>query len=322
MRTGPGGAYFGRTLDLDRSYGERLFLAQGRFPLKFQTMGTLFHHHPILGMAVTAEGLPLYYDATNNWGLSMAGLNFPGNARYLPVEPEKDNVSAFELIPWVLGQCATVAEARQLLQRVNLANLPLREDIPLAPLHWLIADSSGAIVAEPMKQGLRIYDNPTGVLTNNPPFPYQLFQLNNYRGLSPQTPESTFSPEAELRVYSQGLGGLGLPGDASSMSRFVRMAFHAGNAAWSDDTALDMQQVFHLLDSVAMVKGCCKTESGTDDYTVYSACLHKGCYAYTTWENRKIQAIRMEEEDLEGENLLEFPLFREPSVANQRKNHV
>ena len=109
----------------------------------------------------------------------MAGLNFVGNAVYSEVQPDVENIAQFEFIPWILSLGASLAEVRKLLNRINIVNTPFSEQLPLAQLHWIIADENESITVESMSDGLHIYDNPVGVLTNNPPFPQQMFQLNN-----------------------------------------------------------------------------------------------------------------------------------------------
>lgn len=165
---------------------------------------------------------PLYYDAINEKGLGMAGLNFVGNAVYgepvlgkeertagekktgmaegHEIEAEIDNVAQFELPLWLLGQCASVKEARVLLSRINITNTPFNEKYPVSQLHWMIADREETIVVEAVADGLHVYDNPVGVLANNPPFPQQMFRLNDYRSLSPIQPENSFVPGLELRL--------------------------------------------------------------------------------------------------------------------------
>jgi len=215
--------YFGRTLDYEFSYGEEIVVMPRRFPLNFQ-------HYALVGMAHVAEGTPLFYDAINEKGLGMAGLNFVGNADYKSLVPGKDNVASFEFIPWILGQCANLEEARQLLARMNLVSTPFAPSLPASQLHWLIADSTGAITVECVKEGLKVYDNPAGVMTNNPPFPAQMMNLNNFMHLSRKQPENHFSGNLPLQCYSRGMGALGLPGDLSSQSRFVRVAFVRANS--------------------------------------------------------------------------------------------
>ncbi len=307
------GRLFGRNLDLDRSLGEEICILPRQFPLKFRHEGLLEHHYAMIGMAVMAEGVPLYYDACNEEGLAMAGLNFPGNACYFPEAPGKDNVAAFEFIPWILGRCANLGEARALLARLNLTDTPFHPMLPPSPLHWMIADREGSLVVESTAEGLQVYENPADVLTNNPAFPYHLFQLNNYRHLSVDTPPNTFG--TELEVYCQGLGGIGLPGDVSSMSRFVRMAFLSKNAEAADG----LSQFFHLLDSVKMIRGCCRTGEGTWDYTVYSACMDTlaGKYYYTTDGNRQISCVDMSRADLDGAAVTAIPPVREQQIRRQ-----
>ena len=103
--------YFGRTLDYEFTYGDEITVTPRNFPLSFRHEDTLEKHYAILGMAHVAEGYPLYYDAINEKGLGMAGLNFVGNAVYGEVIPGRENVAQFEFIPWILAQCATVSDA-------------------------------------------------------------------------------------------------------------------------------------------------------------------------------------------------------------------
>ncbi len=111
--------YFGRTLDYDFSYGEEVTITPRSYVFRFRHMCDLEKHYAMIGIAHVAEGYPLYYDAVNEKGLGMAGLNFVGNAYYSEWEQGKENVATYEFIPWILSQCATVKEARALLGRIN-----------------------------------------------------------------------------------------------------------------------------------------------------------------------------------------------------------
>ena len=177
--------YMGRTLDYEFSYGEQISIMPRNYPLKFHYAGVVEHHYACIGMAHVAGGYPLYYDAINEKGLGMAGLNFVGNAAYAEETEDRENVAQYEFIPWILTQCATVEEAREKLTRMNLTGAPFSAQLPTAQLHWIIADKDGCIVVESMADGLHVYDNPAGVLTNNPPFPQQMFLMNQYMNLSP-----------------------------------------------------------------------------------------------------------------------------------------
>ena len=311
--------YFGRTLDLDDSYSEEVTLTPRSFPLAFRSAPTQKTHYAILGMAHVLEDYPLYFDAMNERGLAMAGLNFVGNARYAPVTEGRENITHFEFIPWILGQCASVAEARPLLQKLNLTDIPFRRDLPPAQLHWLLADHSEAVTIEATTEGLRVFPNPVGVLTNNPPFDRQLFQLNNYRHLSPQTPENRFSPEIHLDAYSLGLGALGLPGDYSSQSRFIRAAFVKLNARSGSSESESVSQFFHILGSVNQPRGCCQVEADTFERTIYTSCCNtdKGIYYYTTYENHQITAVHLHRENLDGTFLIRYPLILGQQIREQ-----
>lgn len=242
--------YFGRTLDYEFSYGDEVTVMPRNYPINFRAAGDLKKHYAIIGMAHIAGDYPLFYDAINEKGLGMAGLNFVGNAYYREEIAGKDNVAQFEFIPWILSRCATVREARRLLENINITNTPFSDKLPTAQLHWIIADRDGAITVESVKEGIKIYDNPVGVLTNNPPFNEQLFRLNDFMHLSPKSPENRFSDKLSLSTYSRGMGALGLPGDLSSQSRFVRVAFTKMNSVSGSSESESVSQFFHILGSV------------------------------------------------------------------------
>ena len=312
--------YFGRTLDYEFSYGDEITITPRNYSFHFRHSDKVLNsHYAIIGMAHVAGDYPLYYDAINEKGLGMAGLNFVGNAVYAEPVSEKENVAQFEFIPWTLSQCATLEEARQKLSVMNLTNTQFNEMFPCAQLHWILADASGCIVIESMKDGLHIYDNPVGVLTNNPPFPQQMFQLNNYQGLSPKQPKNTFAPGLELQSYSRGMGALGLPGDLSSASRFAKVAFTRMNSTSGESEAESVSQFFHILGSVDQQRGCCEVADGKYEITIYTSCCNatKGIYYYTTYENHQICAVNMNHENLDTDSLIRYPVLAEQQIHFQ-----
>lgn len=308
--------YFGRTLDYEFSYGDEVTVTPRNFCFRFRHMSEVKTHYAMIGMAYVADDYPLYYDAVNEKGLGMAGLNFVGNAKYQDEQPGRENVAQFEFIPWILSQCATVLEARKALEKMNLVGTPYSEKLPCASLHWMIADKDAAIVVECVEDGLHVYDNPVGVLTNNPPFPVQMFMLNNYMHVSPSQPENHFAKELPLAAYSRGMGGLGLPGDLSSASRFAKVAFTKIHAISGESEAESVSQFFHILGSVEQQRGCCEVEPGKYEITIYTSCVNadKGIYYYTTYENHQIQAVDMHRENLDGDTLRRYPLINEEQI--------
>ncbi len=312
-------SYFGRTLDLDCSYGEEVCIVPRNFPLRLRGIGTLVSHYAIIGMASVVSGEPLFYDAVNEHGLAMAGLNFPGYAYYGERMEGKDNVAQFDFIPFMLTRCKNLCSARALLSRVNITNEAYSDALPPSPLHWIISHGAESLVVEQTKSGLHIHENPVGVMTNNPPFEHQLFNLNNYRGLSNKNGENTFSLGLSLTEYCAGLGALGLPGDVSSMSRFVRAVFNKENSVCKDDEESSVSQFFHILGSVEMCRGACVGASGKYDITVYTSCINtdKGIYYYKTYEGGGISAVDMRRAPLDSSRLLRYPLVTDAQIYRQ-----
>ena len=314
--------YFGRNLDLECSYGESVTITPRNYPFHFRKQDTMTNHFAIIGMAYVVDDYPLYYDATNEKGLSMAGLNFPNYASYKPYCAGKDNITPFELIPWLLGQCSTVAEAEKLLARINILEENFSDQLPLSPLHWIIADKERSITLEAVQDGIKIYDNSVGVLTNAPPFEHHLLNLNNYMQLTCDKPQNFFGGQntnLKLKTYSRGMGALGLPGDASSMSRFVKASFVKLNSVSGNSEEESVSQFFHILKSVEMPRGMVHLEKDLYEITVYSSCcnIDKGIYYYTTYDNSQISAVDMHQENLDGSALISYPLNKTTKINFQ-----
>ena len=239
--------YFGRNLDFEHDFGESVVITPRNYQFTLRKSAAIESHYAIIGMAVVDNGYPLYFDGTNEKGLSMAGLYFPGNAVYLPKKPGMDNITPFEFIPWILGTCENMLQVREKLSKLNLVDISYSKEYPLSPLHWLIADKKESIVVEPMADGIKIFENPLGVLSNNPPFDFHLHNLTGYLNLTREEPTSRFAPEYKLSPYSRGMGAISLPGDLSSASRFVRAAFIKLNSVCEDTDSASISQFFHIL---------------------------------------------------------------------------
>ena len=315
-----GRGYFGRNMDIEYGFGEQVAVTPRRFPLRFLRQPALEEHYALIGMASVAGGAPLYAEAANEKGLYMAGLNFPHSAWYGPDVPDGlDAVAPYELLPWVLGSCATLAEAEAKLANFRPLGVPFGPGLPLAPLHWHIAGPDGAAVLEATREGVRLYHDPVGVLTNEPPFPFHQANLCQHLGLGPAQPENRLAPGLPLAPFGQGMGAVGLPGDASPASRYLRAAFHKLHSADPGDEAARMAQVFHILDSVAMVRGSVRTPEGKDDITTYACCIsaESGVYYYKTYTGSRISAVRLAGADLDGSALALYPLAAGPDVGYQ-----
>lgn len=343
-----GDFYFGRNLDLEYSFGEQIVVTPRNFHLRFRHAADQPTHYAMIGMASSAglgiagraqDGedslFPLYAEAVNEEGLCMAGLNFPGSACYRKPADGNRNLASFELIPWLLGICGTVGEAKEQIRTLNITDDAFLPDMPPAPLHWMLADREQCLVLEQTESGLKVFDDPAGVLTNNPPFEYHSMNLNNYLNLTAGHPVSRFLGNREpgtkattaqktlrLAPYSQGMGSMGLPGDPSSASRFIRAAFLKWNSSCGQDELSNVSQFFHILDGVAMTRGSVYTEEGKCDITLYSCCVNAraGVYYYRTYENSQISAVRLENAGIDGEELIGYELRTKQNIKWQNES--
>ena len=312
--------YFGRNMDIECGFGERVVITPRNYPFYFREAGNMTSHFAIIGMATVIDNYPLYAEATNEKGLCIAGLNFPDTAYYSETfEKEKVNISPFELIPWILGQCETMEQAERLLLQSNLVAIPFSDKIPLVSLHWHIADKDRSVVLECTKEGMHIYENPVHVLTNNPTFDFHITNLAQYLNLTPCTPYNCFSEKVKIEEFGNGMGSIGLPGDFSSASRFIKAAYLRLNSVCECDESSSVSQFFHLLDAVAVVNGSIKIDNEKDYITTYSCCMNadKGIYYYKTYQNSQLNAINMYHEDLESNKIIEFSLKKEQHILEE-----
>ncbi len=304
------GHLFGRTLDLEYSLDERVVLLPRRAPLCFLREGAFDAHLAMLGTAHQRGGMTLYYDAVNEAGLAMAALNFGDSAVYHLPCGKRYNVASFELIPFLLGQCRTVVDAVKVLLEVNVVPDSVAHDLPATPLHWLLADKTRAVTVESTKRGLEIHENPFGVLTNAPDFSYHVGHLSEFLGLSPTPPENHLCPEVPIEPYSRGMGAVGLPGDWSSASRFVRAVFAKHHTAREESEEGKIGRFFHIMDTVSVPNGAVRTDQGEAVRTVYTSCAELGTqtYYFCTYESRRIRAVRMRDYSPLGERAIVFSM--------------
>ena len=146
-----------------------------------------------------------------------------------------------------------------------------------------------------------------------------MFRLNDFRHLSRKDPENSFSQKLELSRYSRGMGAMGLPGDLSSQSRFVRVSFVKMNSVSANTEPESVSQFFHILGSVDQQRGCCDVGEGAYEITIYTSCCNvdKGVYYYTTYDNHQITAVDMHKENLDGDALAHYPLIKGEQIRFQ-----
>ena len=308
---------FGRTLDLELSYGEMLVITPKKFCVDFLHEETAKEHLAIMGVACVQNEAPLYYDALNETGLVMAALNFPRSAVYHKALSGKRNIASFELIPWVLCQCESISQAIELLEETNITADSFSTEFPATPLHWIIADKNNSITAESTKDGLLIYQNPFGELTNEPAFPYHYEHICDFMLLDSKQPENNLCPTVKLSHYSSGMGAIGLPGDFSSSSRFVRAVFAKNHTDISNTENEAVSRFFRIMDTVSVPHGCVKTANGQSVETVYTSCaaIDSLTYYVTASTCRRIKALRLHDALLDSEGLISFPINTTEDVS-------
>lgn len=204
---------------------------------------------------------------------------------------------------------------------MNFYNHNFSAELPLSELHWIVADAKESIVVESTADGLHVYDNPVGVLTNNPIFPDQLINLANYQSISPANPQNTVAPSAILNNYSRGLGTKFLPGGMDSESRFIKATFTKQHAHSAEDELSSISQYFHILHSVDQSRGSDQTKLNPAEFeiTVYSSGynLEQGIAYYTCYDDHQISAVDMHKTDLDSANLTSFPMLNTEQINYQ-----
>ena len=307
--------YAGRNLDIEKGYGEAIIVTPRAYTLAFRKEYNIKEHPAFIGIGTVSRGYPLYYDAVNEHGLYMAGLNYVGNAKYHVPRDGATNLAPYELIPYILANCKSVEDARRRLQRVNLVDIPFSRELPTAELHFIVGDKESAITVEPDEAGLNIYENKIGILSNNPSFPYHVHNLNNYASLTNEPIINRFPSVVEFNEYSRGMGALGLPGDLSSESRFVRAAFHKLYHRPSGDVT----DIFNLLSTVSMPNGSLKL-GDSYEITAYSSAanLKSLTYYYKTYGSTSLCSADLFSENLSSPTLVTYPLVTAKDVLSHK----
>lgn len=303
--------YFGRTFDFERSFGESLVVT----PREKMKILEAKNRYAMMGVGVIFEDTPLYFDGVNEWGLAMAALNFPFFAVYSSGDHSGTSVPSGGLISQVLGLCRSVAEAREMLSKITLTDESVFQGGGASPLHWMICDGRESVVVEPLADGLRISDNPVGVLTNSPSLDYQLTRLADLSNLRTDNPEGAFGGS----LYSRGMGAIGLPGDFSSTSRFVRSVFLKENAFGSVSTegVGEISRAFSVLSSASIPVGAVLSDEGLPVFTMYTALIdmEQPSYYLTSASCRTVLRARLSDRILDGKGIQSYPIYRGEIIA-------
>ena len=303
-----GHMYFGRNLDWSTGYGEKVVITPRNYRYNSAFLGELPVKYALIGMAIIEENVPLYFDCANEAGLAIAGLNFPGYARYeSQAVDEKTNVSAYEFPLWVAMNFSTVDEAEAALKNVAIVDHPINEKYPSSLLHWIIGDKDRSIVVEYTENGMEIFDNDVDVLTNQPGYNWHHENLRNYLNLDSRMPEKVTWRSTDFTAFGSGSLMRGIPGDYYSPSRFVRLAYLNTHYPVKDDEAENVSRLFHSLAGVAMIDGAAAMSDGQFEKTIYTGGYSTvtKTYYYNTYEDPSIKSVALTDFDLDGDQLTE-----------------
>ncbi len=311
--------YFGRTLDLEYSFNENIIITPRNYKLNYKHNNHQKNNFAIIGVGIVQDDYPLYYDAINEKGVSVAGLNFPKTCKYYNYVKDKINLTSFELIPWILQNFDSINILKSEINDINITNDNFNECFKHSPLHWIVSDNETSITIEQSQNGLKILDNPIGVLTNEPSFDMQLENLTKYINLTPYEPNNIFCEFTNITPSSRGLGGFGLPGDLSSSSRFVRAAYTKLNSICDNDEVSSINQFFNILNTVKQTNGCVRLPDNKLEKTVYTTCYNtdKCILYYTTYNNSSISQVNLFNVNLDSSVIIQYNMLTEPTIIKQ-----
>ena len=301
-----GNMYFGRNLDWSEGYGQRVVITPRGYKYKSAFLGEM-GGSAVIGMAIVAENVPLYFDCANEHGLGVAGLNFPGYADYAPDAVDgKTNVSAYEFPLWVALNFKTEDEAEKALKEVAIVAKPINDQYPVSQLHWIIGDAKRSIVVEYTERGMEIFENKVDILTNQPGYGWHQENLRNYMNLFSQMPKEVRWGEAKMTAFGSGSLMRGLPGGFYSTDRFVRVAYFNTHYPVQSDEASNVSRLFHTLTGVAMIDGGASMADGKFEKTVYTGGYSTASqtYYYNTYEDPAIVAVAMSDHNLDSTELI------------------
>ena len=309
-------------MDLDYSFNEKAIIIPRNYKINFKKTKSITSHFAIIGIGTIVDDYPLLAEASNEKGLAIAALNFKNNATYYFEKEDKINLAPYELMLYLLAKCENVTQVKLALNNINVIDVDFNDTVKNTSLHFMVSDLSHCIVIETLKDKMYVYDNPYNVLTNNPPFNYQIHNLNNYMSLGIKDPINNFDSNLKFNTYSLGLGALHLPGDYSSSSRFVKTLFIKNNMEMFNNEFDNVKAFFNCLESVKMIKGIVITDKGYE-YTRYTSCinLNKSLLYYKTYDNPYINVIDMYLEDIDSSKLIHHELITSFKISKQNMAH-
>jgi choloylglycine hydrolase len=259
-------------------------------------------------VGANAFDLPVTVDGLNEKGLQVGLFYFPGFAKYQEIKPREASkaLAPWELGVFLLGTCSDVKEAVAAAKDVRVGEA-VQKDMGFVPgVHYTLTDSTGeSVVLEYVGGELRIHQNPLGVMTNSPTFDWHMTNLSNYVTMSDKNVEKIDLGGKEIKGLGQGSGMLGLPGDFTPPSRFVRAVAFSKSALPVASAKEGVLQAFHILNQFDIPKGSARgIDQGKEvsDYTLWTSAadLKNLRYYFRTFDNSRIRMVDMKAVDLDA----------------------
>lgn len=288
-------AEFGQLLEYDV-----LFLPEGSALTSLLASGSGMSWTSTRSVVGTATfGAMSIMDGINDQGLMAAAFYFAGQAQYAdPAQTDPSrSVNSTDIPNYVLSTCSAIDEALDAIQQLTVVDVPVQGWGPAAPpLHYQLLDAQGRHVAvEPVAPGsLQVTENPTAAFTNSPDLPFHLLNLTQYMNVSTETVTESSIFGAPITAMGMGSGGLGLPGDYTPPSRFVRAAFFAANHPTPKNTIDGVQELFHVLNAFDIPMGATRAE-GVSDFTQMTVArdAHELTYAWKTYGDQRVRQVSL-----------------------------
>jgi choloylglycine hydrolase len=309
LKAKDGSSVNGRTLE----FGVPVETSVAVIPRGFEFVGTtsqgkgLSYKAKYAAVGAIAYGIPAIMDGLNEKGLAIGIFYFPGFADYSTITSENQSkaLSPVEFGNWILTQFATIDEVKSTLSSVVIAPTINKEwgSAP-PPFHYIVYEKSGkSLVIEPIDGKLITYDNPLGTFTNSPTFDWHMGNLRNFINLTPFNAKPIELAGEKFAPYGQGSGMVGLPGDFTPPSRFVRAAIFSTTAIPSENANEGVYQAFHILNQFDIPIGAAREKSGGvtySDATLVTSVKDPQSlkYYFKTYENQLIKVVDLTKFDL------------------------
>ena len=325
--------FYGRTLEWAVETGEQLFIVpvgtvyNGLLPEGTQGGMRWASKYGVVG--VGALGLPLIVDGTNEAGLACGLLNFAGYADYQKYDPANKSrtIMQTEVPTWILTNFATVQEVRNNIGKIFVSQGNDKYAGQMQ-IHYTVHDKTGdSIVIEYIKGKLTVYDNPIGVMTNQPDFAWHLTNLKNYSSLRPTNAQSITIDGVQEAGFGQGNGMFGLPGDYTPASRFVRLvaltaaAFPVTGA--DKGLALTMNIINNIDIPAGAVRATVQGQAANDTtWWVIISDLGRGRFYYRNYNDMNWRYIDLKQALAANKKVATIPLYTEGQYTNDTAKAV